>query len=60
MDAAQAFQVIASDDDLLNKSNHVMLRLLYKQQLFMYVFPRLAGHESQRNNESGTQIDCTY
>jgi DNA repair/transcription protein MET18/MMS19 len=56
MDAAKAFQVIASDDDLLNKSNHAVIRLLHKQRFFMYVFPRLVESASSQGDDSGNPV----
>lgn len=52
LDAARAFQVITSEDDLLNKSNHAVIRLLYKQRFFAFVFPKLLGNASQ-SGDSG-------
>lgn len=52
LDAARAFQVITSEDDLLNKSNHAVIRLLYKQRFFAFVFPKLLGHASQGGDSS--------
>jgi len=40
-DAGRAFQTIAGDDDLVNKSNHAVIRLLHKQRFFSFVFPKL-------------------
>lgn len=54
IDAAKAFQIITSDDDLLNKSNHAVIRLLHKQRFFMFVFPKLVENVSSQNiNDSG-------
>jgi len=40
-DAGRAFQTITSDDELISKSNHAVIRLLYKQRFFNFVFPKL-------------------
>jgi hypothetical protein len=53
VDAARAFQVITSDDVLLNKSNHAVIRLLHKQRFFMFVFPKLVGSASSQSDHSG-------
>jgi DNA repair/transcription protein MET18/MMS19 len=52
-DAAKAFQTITSDDDLLNKSNHAVVRLLHKQRFFNFVFPTLVQN-AKAVEDSGT------
>src|SRR5208282_6270053 len=54
IDAARAFQTITSDDDLLNKANHAVIRLLHKQRFFMYVFPKLVESASSQNDSGMT------
>ena len=60
MDAAKAFQIISSEDDLLNKSNHAVIRLLHKQRFFMFVFPQLVSNAASQNDESGTSPSPIY
>jgi DNA repair/transcription protein MET18/MMS19 len=50
-DAAKSFQTITSDDDLLNKSNHAVIRLLHKQRFFNFVFPKLVQHAKAVEDE---------
>ena len=59
IDAARAFQTITSDDDLLNKANHAVIRLLHKQRFFMYVFPKLVESASSQN-DSGMTVQVCY
>jgi DNA repair/transcription protein MET18/MMS19 len=54
MDAARAFQAISSEDDLLNKSNHVVIRLLHKQRIFMFVFPQIVSTASSQGIDTGS------
>lgn len=58
-DAGHAFQIITSEDDLLNKPNHIVTRLLHKQRFFMFVFPKLVGTASSHNEDSGSIIEIT-
>lgn len=61
IDAARAFQTITSDDDLLNKANHAVIRILHKQRFFMYVFPKLVESASSQNDSSMTiQVVTNY
>ena len=53
MDAAKAFQTISSDDDLLNKLNHAVIRLLHKQRFFMFVFPKIVGTANSLSDDAG-------
>lgn len=55
MAAARAFHIISSEDDLLNKSNHAVIRLLHKQRFFMFVFPQVVSNASSQSEDSGTQ-----
>jgi hypothetical protein len=51
-DAAKAFQIITSDDELLNKANHTVIRLLYKQRLFNHIFPKLVTSAASQQDDS--------
>jgi DNA repair/transcription protein MET18/MMS19 len=53
MDAAKAFEIITSEDDSLNKYNHAIIRLLYKQRFFNFVFSKLKGQASE-SKDTGT------
>lgn len=53
IDAAKSFQTISSDDDLLNKSNHAIIRLLHKQRFFMFVFSKIVGTANSLGDDSG-------
>jgi DNA repair/transcription protein MET18/MMS19 len=55
-DAAKAFQTISGDDDTLNKLNHTVIRLLYKQRFFMFVFPKIVGAANSLTNDSGNHL----
>jgi len=59
-DAAKGFQTITADDDLLNKANHAIIRLLHKQRFFMYVFPKLVGNASSQTGDSGMSFPKLY
>src|SRR5438552_6314506 len=54
MDAAKAFQVLSSENELLNKSNHAIIRLLHKQRFFMFVFPQIVSSASSQTISSGS------
>jgi DNA repair/transcription protein MET18/MMS19 len=54
-DAAKSFQTITSDDDLLNKSNHAVIRLLHKQRFFNFVFPKLVQNAKAVEDEGPTR-----
>ena len=54
MDAAKVFRVISSEDELLNKSNHAIIRLLHKQRFFMFVFPQIVSSASSQTINSGS------
>jgi DNA repair/transcription protein MET18/MMS19 len=51
--AASAFQVIVGEDDLLNKANHAVIRLLYKQRFFATVFPKIVQNANSLSDDSG-------
>jgi hypothetical protein len=56
-DAAKAFQIITSDDELLNKANHAVIRLLHKQRFFNHVFPKLVTNAASQKDDTSTLIE---
>ena len=58
IDAAKAFQTISSEDDILNKLNHAVIRLLHKQRFFMFVFPKIVDTANSLPDDSRKSNFC--